>query len=66
MQDAIASYKAYAVPMDFYWPMLLYIAEAGCSSPPAALSNNSPPQEYLDRAPNSYQGDQVRAAHLAR
>jgi len=56
LKQIIGIYKAYAVPMDFYWRDLLYIAERVFLNPLPAfkyfISN-----EYLDR-PNSYAGDQ--------
>ncbi|TVS03477.1 MAG: CO2 hydration protein [Cyanobium sp. PLM2.Bin73] len=56
LQQIIGIYKAYAVPMDFYWRDLLYIAERVFLEPLPAFKYFLP-QEYLDR-PNSYAGDQ--------
>jgi CO2 hydration protein len=55
LMQIIGIYKAYAVPMDFYWRDLLYIAEQVFLDPLPAFKY-FPSQEYLDR-PNSYQGD---------
>ncbi|APD48848.1 CO2 hydration protein [Synechococcus sp. CS-602] len=57
LMQIIGIYKAYAVPMDFYWRDLLYIAEQVFLNPLPAFKY-FPSQEYLDR-PNSYQGDQA-------
>jgi CO2 hydration protein len=51
----IGIYKAYAVPMDFYWRDLLYIAERVFLNPLPAFKY-FPSQEYLD-LPNSYAGE---------
>jgi CO2 hydration protein len=56
LQQIIGIYKAYAVPMDFYWRDLLYIAERVFLEPLPAFKYFIS-QEYLDR-PNSYAGDQ--------
>ena len=56
LKQIIGIYKAYAVPMDFYWRDLLYIAERVFLNPLPAFKY-FPSQEYLDR-PNSYAGDQ--------
>jgi CO2 hydration protein len=56
LQQIIGIYKAYAVPMDFYWRDLLYIAEQVFLNPLPAFKYFIS-QEYLDR-PNSYAGDQ--------
>jgi len=56
LQQIIGIYKAYAVPMDFYWRDLLYIAERVFLEPLPAFKYFLP-QEYLD-LPNSYAGDQ--------
>ena len=58
LQQIIGIYKAYAVPMDFYWRDLLYIAERVFLNPLPAFKYFIP-QEYLDR-PNSYAGDQAQ------
>ncbi|WP_338431625.1 CO2 hydration protein [Synechococcus elongatus] len=55
LKQIIGIYKAYAVPMDFYWRDLLYIAEQVFLNPLPAFKY-FPSQEYLDR-PNSYAGD---------
>ncbi|MDM7953561.1 MAG: CO2 hydration protein [Cyanobium sp. CZS 25K] len=55
LMQIIGIYKAYAVPMDFYWRDLLYIAERVFLDPLPAFKY-FPSQEYLDR-PNSYAGD---------
>ena len=57
LKQIIGIYKAYAVPMDFYWRDLLYIAEQVFLDPLPAFKYFLP-QEYLDR-PNSYAGDQA-------
>ena len=54
LKQIIGIYKAYAVPMDFYWRDLLYIAEQVFLNPLPAFKYLLP-QEYLDR-PNSYAG----------
>ena len=51
----IGLYKAYAVPMDFYWRDLLYIAERVFLEP-FAFFKYFLPQDYLD-LPNHYAGD---------
>ena len=55
LKQIIGIYKAYAVPMDFYWRDLLYIAERVFLNPLPAfkyfLSDH-----YLDR-PNAYAGE---------
>ncbi len=56
LQQIIGIYKAYAVPMDFYWRDLLYIAEQVFLNPLPAFKYFIS-QEYLDR-PNSYAGEQ--------
>jgi CO2 hydration protein len=56
LRQIIGIYKAYAVPMDFYWRDLLYIAERVFLEPLPAFKYFIS-QEYLDR-PNSYAGDQ--------
>ncbi len=56
LKQIIGIYKAYAVPMDFYWRDLLYIAEQVFLNPLPAFKYFIS-QEYLDR-PNSYAGDQ--------
>ncbi|TAF52095.1 MAG: CO2 hydration protein [Oscillatoriales cyanobacterium] len=56
LMQIIGIYKAYAVPMDFYWRDLLYIAERVFLNPIPAFKYFIS-QEYLDR-PNSYAGDQ--------
>lgn len=58
LQQIIGIYKAYAVPMDFYWRDLLYIAERVFLNPIPAFKYFIS-QEYLDR-PCSYAGDQSR------
>lgn len=55
LKQIIGIYKAYAVPMDFYWRDLLYIAEKVFLNPIPAFKYFIS-QEYLDR-PNSYAGD---------
>jgi CO2 hydration protein len=55
LQQIIGIYKAYAVPMDFYWRDLLYIAERVFLDPLPAFKYFLP-KDYLDR-PNSYAGD---------
>ena len=56
LMQIIGIYKAYAVPMDFYWRDLLYIAERVFLNPIPAFKYFIS-QDYLDR-PNSYAGDQ--------
>jgi CO2 hydration protein len=58
LTQIIGIYKAYAVPMDFYWRNLLYIAEQVFLDPLPAFKYFIS-QEYLDR-PNSYSGDQSK------
>ncbi|WP_216904667.1 CO2 hydration protein [Synechococcus sp. CCY 9618] len=58
LMQIIGIYKAYAVPMDFYWRDLLYIAERVFLDPLPAFKY-FPSQEYLD-LPNSYAGDDSR------
>ena len=58
LQQIIGIYKAYAVPMDFYWRDLLYIAERVFLNPLPAFKYFIS-QEYLD-LPNSYAGDQSK------
>jgi len=55
LMQIIGIYKAYAVPMDFYWRDLLYIAERVFLQPLPAFKYFLP-QEYLD-LPNHYAGD---------
>ncbi len=55
LKQIIGIYKAYAVPMDFYWRDLLYIAEQVFLNPLPAFKYFIS-QEYLD-LPNSYAGD---------
>jgi CO2 hydration protein (ChpXY) len=55
LMQIIGLYKAYAVPMDFYWRDLLYIAEQVFLNPLPAFKYFLP-QEYLDLA-NHYAGD---------
>ncbi|MCT0219749.1 CO2 hydration protein [Synechococcus sp. CS-1329] len=55
LMQIIGIYKAYAVPMDFYWRDLLYIAERVFLNPLPAFKY-FPSQEYLD-LPNSYAGE---------
>ena len=57
LQQIIGIYKAYAVPMDFYWRDLLYIAERVFFNPLPAFKYFISKQ-YLD-LPNSYAGDQA-------
>ncbi|MDD1438436.1 carbon dioxide transporter, partial [Dolichospermum sp. ST_sed10] len=47
LMQIIGIYKAYAVPMDFYWRDLLYIAEQVFLDPLPAFKYFLP-QEYLD------------------
>jgi len=56
LTQIIGIYKAYAVPMDFYWRDLLYIAERVFLNPLPAFKYFIS-KEYLER-PNSYAGDQ--------
>ncbi|NBD15814.1 MAG: CO2 hydration protein [Cyanobacteria bacterium] len=55
LMQIIGIYKAYAVPMDFYWRDLLYIAERVFLNPTPAFKYFLP-QEYLDLE-NHYAGD---------
>jgi CO2 hydration protein len=55
LKQIIGIYKAYAVPMDFYWRDLLYIAERVFLQP-TPFFKYFLPQEYLDR-PNAYAGE---------
>ncbi|MEB3229383.1 MAG: CO2 hydration protein [Leptolyngbyaceae bacterium] len=55
LMQIIGIYKAYAVPMDFYWRDLLYIAERVFLNPLPAFKYFLP-KEYLD-LPNHYAGD---------
>ncbi len=55
LKQIIGIYKAYAVPMDFYWRDLLYIAERVFLNPLPAFKYFIS-DEYLDR-PNVYAGD---------
>jgi len=55
LMQIIGIYKAYAVPMDFYWRDLLYIAERVFLNP-LPFFKYFLPQEYLDLH-NHYAGD---------
>jgi len=55
LMQIIGIYKAYAVPMDFYWRDLLYIAERVFLNP-LPFFKYFISQEYLD-LPNHYAGD---------
>ncbi|MBC7881727.1 MAG: CO2 hydration protein [Anaerolineae bacterium] len=55
LMQIIGLYKAYAVPMDFYWRDLLYIAERVFLEP-LPFFKYFLPKEYLD-LPNHYAGD---------
>ncbi len=55
LMQIIGLYKAYAVPMDFYWRDLLYIAEQVFLDP-LPFFKYFLPQEYID-LPNHYAGD---------
>jgi CO2 hydration protein len=55
LMQIIGIYKAYAVPMDFYWRDLLYIAERVFLEP-LPFFKYFLPQQYLD-LPNHYAGD---------
>lgn len=55
LMQIIGIYKAYAVPMDFYWRDLLYIAERVFLNP-LPFYKYFISQEYLD-LPNHYAGD---------
>ena len=54
LMQIIGIYKAYAIPMDFYWRDLLYIAERVFLNP-LPFFKYFLPQEYLD-LPNRYAG----------
>jgi hypothetical protein len=58
LMQIIGIYKAYAVPMDFYWRDLLYIAERVFLNPLPAFKYFIS-QPYLD-LPNSYAGEQSK------
>ena len=55
LKQIIGIYKAYAVPMDFYWRDLLYIAERVFLNPLPAFKYFMS-DKYLDR-PNAYAGE---------
>ena len=55
LMQIIGLYKAYAVPMDFYWRDLLYIAERVFLNP-LPFFKYFISQDYLDR-PNHYAGE---------
>lgn len=55
LMQIIGIYKAYAIPMDFYWRDLLYIAERVFLNP-LPFFKYFISQEYLD-LPNHYAGD---------
>ncbi len=55
LMQIIGIYKAYAVPMDFYWRDLLYIAERVFLNP-LPFFKYFLPQDYLD-LPNHYAGE---------
>jgi len=55
LKQIIGIYKAYAVPMDFYWRDLLYIAERVFLNPVPAFKYFIS-KDYLDR-PNAYAGE---------
>lgn len=57
LMQIIGIYKAYAIPMDFYWRDLLYIAERVFLNP-LPFFKYFLPKEYLER-PNSYAGDKA-------
>ena len=57
LMQIIGLYKAYAVPMDFYWRDLLYIAEQVFLEP-LPFFKYFISQDYLDRQ-NHYAGDQA-------
>ncbi len=57
LMQIIGIYKAYAVPMDFYWRDLLYIAERVFLNPLPAFKYFLP-QEYLNLK-NHYAGDEA-------
>jgi len=56
LKQIMGIYKAYAIPMDFYWRDLLYIAERVFLNPIPAFKYFFP-QEYLDRK-NQYAIDE--------
>ena len=56
LMQIIGIYKAYAVPMDFYWRDLLYIGERVFLQP-LPFFKYFISQDYLDRQ-NTYSGDQ--------
>ena len=58
LKQIIGIYKAYAVPMDFYWRDLLYIAERVFLNPLPAFKYFISKQ-YLDLA-NNYSGDNYK------
>lgn len=55
LMQIIGIYKAYAIPMDFYWRDLLYIAERVFLEP-LPFFKYFLPQEYID-LPNHYAGE---------
>lgn len=57
LMQIIGIYKAYALPMDFYWRDLLYIAERVFLNPLPAFKYFLP-KEYLE-LPNHYAGEQA-------
>jgi len=57
LMQIIGIYKAYAVPMDFYWRDLLYIAEQVFLEP-VPFFKYFLPKEYLDLQ-NHYSGDEA-------
>lgn len=57
LKQIIGIYKAYAVPMDFYWRDLLYIAERVFLNPLPAFKYFIS-DKYLDRQ-NAYAGDEA-------
>jgi hypothetical protein len=64
LMQIIGIYKAYAVPMDFYWRDLLYIAERVFLNPLPAFKYFLPRNIWT--CPITMQGDHRRLAHLAR
>ena len=66
LMQIIGLYKAYAVPMDFYWRDLLYIAERVFLNP-FPFFKYFLPKEYLDLH-NHYAGDDadLRGEHRRR
>jgi hypothetical protein len=56
LQQIIGIYKAYAVPMDFYWRDLLYIAERVLLNPDCG---------FATFADNPIAGARLATAHLA-